>query len=109
MDMNEADRPAIPLQMDEVEVLRALIHGLRLRRIGDGWQFVGPHQEPEWSGVRTDLVERLARDGLVSPAADGTMQISESGEGALKASLDASLNTVLKWLRSNNSQKRTCS
>lgn len=78
-----------------IEVLRALVLGLDLRKTIGGWRFVGPWQDPEKSGVASAVMLELLENGLVEHGG-GCAKITACGHDALRHSTEAAFRAALK-------------
>ena len=87
-----------PLSGLAIDVLRAVALGLELREIGNGWQFVGPFQEPSRSWVDTDTMRSLLDGGLVRFGPTGVGLLTTDGQNVLKERSEA----ALRWVRTSS-------
>src|ERR1700677_1986195 len=83
----------------EREILGALLEGLELRELDGVWQFVGPWQDPQTSGVGHDVMSKLFRFGFISYGIDGRAVITHDGEMRLSQYLDIAIDAMLKRSR----------
>lgn len=86
-----------PLSGLAIEVLRAIALGLELHEIDNGWQFVGPFQEPSRSWVDTATMRSLLDGGLVRFGPTGVGSLTTNGQNALKERSEA----ALRWVRTS--------
>jgi hypothetical protein len=92
-----------PLPTACLEVLRALAVGLDLRKIDEGWCFVGLWQDPSVSGIASETMLPLLADDYVREIG-GRGEITAAGLHIL-ANVERSMwERGLKWLRSPESQ-----
>ena len=71
-----------PLSFHCLEVLRGLMVGLELRKIGGGWRFVGHWQDPAASSVLPETMHPLLDAGYVLEH-EGRGTITDAGKTAL--------------------------
>jgi len=99
----EADAP---LSVGAWEILRALALGIRIREFADGWQAVGPWQEPSSSGIDSVAMTQLIDAGFVERQTLGIgcyAAVTDAGQKALSEKSDREFQGALEWLRSNAS------
>ncbi len=91
-----------PLSAGAWEILGALALGIRIRKLADGWQAVGPWQEPSSSGVDLAIMTELIEARFVESQTLGIgsyAAMTKLGETALREKTEREIRNAIKWVK----------
>jgi len=91
-----------PLSAGAWEVLRALTLKIRIREFVDGWQAVGPWQEPTTSQLDSGVVRELLDHGFATREDLGIgryLSITPLGERLLDKKTRDEIQAALQWVK----------
>jgi hypothetical protein len=94
------------LRPEEREILGALALGLELRKLDDGWRFVGSSQNEAMSNVPLTIIRNLLAADLIVEQ-DCNVRITDVGTSALRESIEAIIRGGIAWNLSPGSRSET--